>query len=380
MRFDLFIRNNLASFFKKTRHFTPNEKRGLLKLSRSFWQLMIKLRYIKYENKIVKVALNKESYKILAVSFNWKKIKKYWRAFYQEKLIPYPLAIQTIKDTGRTLAVNKPAGMTTCPSFPLDRRRPRQVTLLEGLLAYYPSVINVHRLDKETSGIILFARDKKTKKTLKKQFKSRGVQKTYLALVEGDFPFKEFIISGKIGKKANNPLLRAANAINVSKTDQEKKLFHTLSRTRQSMEFTDLPSRFPSNIHLDKRLIKLIKPKDSLTRGKKIVAGSWQKLLNKALRGSLIVQQWHQYFARSAVSNSAKKKVFSLLKLRPETGRTHQLRVHLAALGYPIVGDKLYGGVHANKLPCHFLHAHKISWKNGQNRLTSAISKKIILI
>lgn len=72
---------------------------------------------------------------------------------------------------------------------------------------------------------------------------------------------------------------------------------------------------------------------------------------------------------RYRVIKSSKNE--SLLELKPETGRTHQLRVHMAQIGHPIIGDELYGGEHADRL---YLHAHSlaIAVKKGEKKTFTA--------
>ncbi|MBM3255992.1 MAG: RluA family pseudouridine synthase [Candidatus Moranbacteria bacterium] len=304
---------------------------------------------------MVKCSLNKHSYKISAVNADWKKIKKYWRALFQEKLIPYPQKFELILEKEGILAVNKPAGLITLPAFPLSPKVPRKVSLMEILLAYNSNIKNVHRLDKETSGVILFTKNIETAAILKNLFQKRRIGKTYYALVEGKFPGGNFSISGFIGKKTSNPLLRATNNLKIC---LNKKSQGTLA------------------INIQKTSI--INPKKSLTKGKVVAMGDWNRLAKIKIRERVIVRQWYEIYKKYYPKPN--KKIYSLLELKPKTGRTHQLRVHLSALGYPVVGDKLYGDHKAHKLPCHFLHAEKISWLNSKNRLISAISQKIILI
>lgn len=153
----------------------------------------------------------------------------------------------------------------------------------------------VHRLDKDTSGIILLAKNFDAFSSLSSQFKQRLVQKTYLALVHG--------VVDPAGGIINAPIER--NPFN-------RKRFGVFPGGRESItEYT------------------------TMTTGELVVS----KILTK----------------------------FTLLKLYPKTGRTHQIRVHLKHLGFPIVSDLLYGGrknVRSDLVFCPrmFLHAFKISF------------------
>ncbi|MBP9197713.1 MAG: RluA family pseudouridine synthase, partial [Saprospiraceae bacterium] len=79
------------------------------------------------------------------------------------------------------IAVNKPAGILTIP----DRFNADIPNLVKGLKQKYPDLIPVHRLDKFTSGVILFAKDAETHKLLSASFESREIEKYYIAIVDG---------------------------------------------------------------------------------------------------------------------------------------------------------------------------------------------------
>lgn len=154
----------------------------------------------------------------------------------------------------------------------------------------------VHRLDKETSGILLVAKNSKTFYELQRQFKQRLVRKSYLALVHGAVVPKEGVIDTKIGRLPWN-----------------RKRFGVVAGGRSSQT--------------SYKLIGLYN----------LVAGDDQKL--------------------------------SLLRLFPKTGRTHQIRVHLKHIGYPIFSDELYAGRKTarndrKKLQRIFLHASRLIFIN----------------
>ena len=153
----------------------------------------------------------------------------------------------------------------------------------------------VHRLDKETSGIILVAKTAESFENLQKQFKERIVKKTYLALAHGDVKPEEGIINVPVGRLPWN-----------------RKQFGVVAGGRES-----------------------------LTR--------YKRIKNYELR----------------IMNKAEQ--FTLLELYPETGRTHQIRVHLKHIGHPIFADFLYAGRKISRedrklLSRVFLHASKISF------------------
>jgi tRNA pseudouridine32 synthase/23S rRNA pseudouridine746 synthase len=175
------------------------------------------------------------------------------------------------------LAVNKPERMVAVP----ERRRLEQ-SLIEMLSAQRAERLYiVHRIDRETSGVIVFARNAEAHRQLNRQFETRSVEKVYLAMVHG-------IVNEDRGE-IDKPL-RQFGSGRVGIDDQRGKASVT--------EFCVL-----------ERL-----------------------------------------------------KAFTLLDVRPHTGRRHQIRVHLYSLGYPIVGDPLYGEQAVQRsYPRLMLHARRLS-------------------
>lgn len=170
--------------------------------------------------------------------------------------------------------------------------KPAHVEVQE-VVAAFPDTELGHRLDKDTSGVLLLAKSKHAREYLKKLFQAREIKKTYIALVEGRPP---------VGGKNKEGII-------------------------------DLPiSRSPH--HPSRRVAKIDAPGASI-RGKK-----------REARTRYIVKK---FFPSSN---------YTLLELFPETGRTHQIRVHLKAIGHPVVCDKLYRAKTCpTGLDRQFLHA-----------------------
>ena len=202
-----------------------------------------------------------------------------------EPVLPEDIPLDIIYEDEALLVVNKPAGMVVHPALGHPSG-----TLVNAVLAHCPQVAEVggidragivHRLDKDTSGLILVAKDEATRAALQRQFKRRQVVKTYLALFEGPMYPREGVIEAPVGR--------------------------------------------------DKRQRK----KMAVVR-----SGRQARTMYRAV----------EYFDDH-----------TLLEVRPHTGRTHQVRVHLAWLGYPVVGDAVYGHRRQRLLRGrHFLHAARL--------------------
>jgi RluA family pseudouridine synthase len=184
------------------------------------------------------------------------------------------------------LVIDKPAGLPVLP----DGWEKDAPYLLEILEADHGKLWVVHRLDKTTSGIIVFARDAETHRALNIQFENHEVEKIYHAIVEGNPNWNE--------KTAKHPL-----RVNVG------------HRHRTAVD--------------DKY------GKPSETRFK-------------------VIKQYQEA---------------ALVEAKPMTGRTHQIRVHAYALGYPLLGDTLYSAEETDIITRPALHAHSLTIHvNGESR------------
>lgn len=202
-------------------------------------------------------------------------------------LTPEPIPLDVIYEDHNLIAINKTAGMVVHPSA-----GHRSGTLVNAILAHSPEIAGVggvkrpgvvHRLDKDTSGVILVAKNDQSHQLLQEQFRARRVEKLYLTLVDG-IPKSS---TGKIDA-----------AIGRSKRDRKKMAV------------------FPEG-----------QGRDSVTKYSVIEA------FDK-----------HSY-----------------LQVMPKTGRTHQIRVHMAFIGNPVVGDQVYGRKKPSLyLKRQFLHAAEI--------------------
>jgi len=211
------------------------------------------------------------------------------------------LPVPIVYEDDFLLVLDKPAGMATHGFSARDRG-----TLANFLSARYPELASVHakpwefgvahRLDRETSGLVLVAKSAEVFAQLRRQFQQRQISKWYWALVWGETP-KEGSIN--------------------------------------------LPIAHDS---ADKRKMRALAKRGGHRKNLK----SWQAAT-------------HYY-------RLGERQGTSLLELEMFTGVTHQLRVHLAAIGHPIVGDSLYGADYSERfgLQRHFLHAQRLQLHHPQ--------------
>ena len=179
------------------------------------------------------------------------------------------------------IVLNKPAGLSVLPEG-WDPDTPYLRQMLED---EYKQIWVVHRLDKVTSGVMVFARTAEAHRELNRQFERHEVGKVYLAIVEGVPPWDE--------------------------------------RTARHM--------LQTNVGRKHRTVVVNK------RGKN--SETHFKVLNRGQAGALV-------------------------EAHPKTGRTHQIRVHLSALGFPILGDTLYGASEIDLIARPALHAGSLSFSH----------------
>jgi len=223
--------------------------------------------------------------------------------------------LKVIYDDEHIVVVNKPAGVLTVPGINSNCSILDLVHAVYGKDCPDPATMIVHRLDMDTSGIVIFGRKPETTKRLHDIFRDRRVVKEYEALVIGMFP--ESIESGSIDlplqrDHAHPPFMRVATpqseaaayaAVDDLRSHGWKKIVRKAPKPSQT-EFTVLERR--QNIIISRLTADHDPPDNDSTKTANVLP-------------------------------------YTRLRLWPRTGRTHQLRVHCAALGFPIVGDPTYG-------------------------------------
>ncbi len=239
----------------------------------------------------------------------------------QIKLEPdFSIPLNIVYEDKDIIVLNKQAGISVHPSI----NEPNK-TLVNALIAKYPEIKNVgdppvggqviqlrpgivHRLDKDTSGLLVVAKNQKTFEFLKKQWQDGQVIKKYLALVWGHPKEKGEIVS---------------------------ELARSLKDFRKRMVVRPEKNKEEINPHTQE--------------------------LSVGVKGKMAITEYKVV---------KKFRDFSLIEVYPKTGRMHQIRVHMASLGHPIAGDKVYGKKKEapEGLTRQFLHAHylNLSLPNGK--------------
>ncbi len=209
------------------------------------------------------------------------------------RLIPQDIPLDIRYEDEDLLVINKDAGIVVHPGTGHESG-----TIVNAVLHHCPDLPGiggeirpgiVHRLDKNTSGLLIVAKNERTLNYLQNQFRERAVKKVYLALLDGQIQPPQAIINAPLGR---NP--------------EERKRMAVIPPTSSAR-------------------------------------------------------------SREAITRYETERLFeahSLVRCYPKTGRTHQIRVHLAYVGYPIVGDTVYGRrKQPLRLRRHFLHAWQLSFR-----------------
>ena len=212
------------------------------------------------------------------------------------ELLPEAIPLDIVYEDEALLVVNKPAGMVVhpAPGHPGG-------TLVNAVLAHCPELAAgggdrpgiVHRLDRDTSGLILVAKSERVRRALQRQFKERQVHKVYLALLDGHLQPAWGRIEAAVGRHPHH---------------------------RQRMA---------------------------------ILAGG-----REAVTEYRVLEQYAHLVGPAAGE-------YTLVEAQPATGRTHQIRVHLASIGHPVVGDTVYGKRKSSlPVPRQFLHAQRLGFRH----------------
>ncbi len=221
---------------------------------------------------------------------------------------------QIIYEDDQLLVLDKPPGLVVDPAETVKGETLAGI-LQKEFKINLPRGGIVHRLDKDTSGVILAAKTAVALESLQKQFQERVVRKEYLALVHGSIG-EAGVVEGNVGRNPGN---------------REK--FIVLPEGKEAVT--------------EYEPIKLLVMSSELVEK---IFESFNKIQLKKLR-------------------TMNYELFTLLRCLPKTGRTHQIRVHLKYINHPVVADEKYAGRKVSRLdkrwcPRIFLHAAKIGFKH----------------
>lgn len=215
-----------------------------------------------------------------------------------QNVIPQDMDLDIIYEDKNIIIVNKPPFMVVHPT-----KSHQTETLSNGVLKHFMDngesciVRLVSRLDMDTSGLIIVAKNQFAHMFLAKEMESNSIDKLYLALVHGVLPQKSGIIDEPIGRENEDSIKR-----------------------------------------------------EVMSKGKRSVT---------------------HYRVIEEYDNA------SLVELRLETGRTHQIRVHLSYLGNPIIGDKLYGIEDSAMISRQALHAYKLKFRHPITKMKLSLSSEL---
>lgn len=257
-------------------------------LSRAQWQRLIKEGQVQIAGIPVKSSYRVSSGDVVQATIP---------AAVPTALQPESIPLDIRYEDDDLIVINKPAGMVVHPGSGHETG-----TLVHAVLAHCPDLPGIggeirpgviHRLDKDTSGLVIMAKNEKALRYVQGQFKGRTIEKTYLALVEGTLQPPRAIIDAPIGRDPHN---------------------------RQRMA---------------------------------VIVG----------------EQGRKRDARTQFETVTAFAAYTLAACKPITGRTHQIRVHMAYIGHPIVGDRIYGR-RKPSLPIlrHFLHAYRLVFNRPSDK------------
>lgn len=225
-------------------------------------------------------------------------------ALQKLKMASKKLPMKIIYEDKDLIVLDKPAGISVHPSA-----TEKGDTVVSFLLSHCKDLSGiggiarpgiVHRLDRNTSGILVVAKNDAAHRALSRQWVERNVKKEYMALVVGILPHKKALIDAPIARSMHNRKKMAVSARTGS---------------RESVTEYEVAKTF----------------------GEK----------------------------------------YTLVKAFPKTGRTHQIRVHFASIGHPVVGDSVYGGPSIIGLARQFLHASKLTLTHPRTGKKMVLTSKL---
>ncbi len=272
------------------------------KSTRHFLQKLIKEGQVLVNGKTAKAGLTLQE---------GQKVEIFFPPLIELRLKAAKIPLDIVFENKDLLVINKPAGLVTHPGAGQSYLEDSLVNAIlhhcKGELSGISGVMRpgiVHRLDKDTSGLIIVAKNDLAHQDLAAQMKERSIEKSYVALLAGHLEPRRGSIDAPIGR---------------SSADRKKMAVVAESRGRKALTHYEILEYFKK----------------------------------KPLRQGALPEAHYSYVA-----------------VRLVTGRTHQIRIHFASIGFPVVGDPLYGREKLNKFfdqnlgfRRQFLHAHRIEFR-----------------
>ncbi len=234
------------------------------------------------------------------------------------------MKIKVLYEDKDILAIEKPSGILVHPD-----EKSKQKTIFDIFVKKFPKLEIAHRLDRETSGVLLLAKNKKAHEALKEQFQARTIKKVYNAIVNSHPRNERAVINKPIGR---------------SPKDFRRWLAGRGARGELREAITEY--------RVLKKFEAPYSPNFSRSSLPRVRGGSHT---NK---------------------NSKSTAPFSFLEIRPKTGRTHQIRVHMKFANYPVACDSLYnpGAPCPKGIKRVALHASSIEFENSKGERIKVVS------
>ena len=248
--------------------------------------------------------------------------------------------IPILHEDDHLVVVNKPAGLLSVPGRGPDK----QDCVWHRVQARFADALVVHRLDQATSGLLVLARGIESQRRLSRAFAQRQVDKRYLAWVMGVPQDRCVTLPLPPGQEGADSHTQSQSQSQSHTHTQSHSYSQSLSNTtahslQGSHGCTEAAAAMPGWNRIDLPILP-----DWPNRPLQIISPEGRPCLT--------------YWRRLAIQDSPER---ALLELQPQTGRSHQLRVHLQALGHPILGDVWYGSPAAPASPALQLHAWQLT-------------------
>jgi 23S rRNA pseudouridine1911/1915/1917 synthase len=231
--------------------------------------------------------------------------------------LPEDIPLDVVYEDSDLIVINKPKGMVAHPAPGAETG-----TLVNALLSHCKDLSGiggvlrpgiVHRLDKDTSGLLVVAKNDVAHVSLAHQIKERTATRKYKALLWGRVPFKHAVIDAPIARHpTDRKRMTVYDDLETTIRNPRREADIRLPHTRSQMEQADLEETLEAD---------------------DVNSDIWKSQTARGGRMAVTEVRLLEHLG-----------TFSFIEAILQTGRTHQIRVHMAFAGYPVVGDRVYGG------------------------------------